>query len=84
MNSFINLLLTLIYIFLCDKDEDTKKDTAIEAKEILIEKHNEGFYAWLKEGNTFVGQANTPEGLFELIRSKFPKQHVKLIRSEQQ
>lgn len=83
MNSFINLLLAIVYLFLCD-DDKKKDDTAIHAKEILIEKYNEAFYAWIKENNTFVGQAKTPEDLFELIRSKFPKQNIKLVRSEQQ
>ena len=81
MNAIINLLMLFLY-FLIDDEEKKKEDKPI--KEILIENYNEGFYAWIKESNTFIGQAKTPEDLFELIRSKFPKQNIKLVRSEQQ
>jgi hypothetical protein len=74
--------MLLLYFIIDDNDEKKKEDKPI--KEILIENYNEGFYAWIKESNTFIGQAKTPEDLFELIRSKFPKQNIKLVRSGQQ
>jgi hypothetical protein len=81
MRLIINLFLLLIFFLLDDGKED-KEEQAI--KEILIEKHNEAFFAWIKENNTFIGQAKTPEDLYELLRSKFPKQNIKLITSGQQ
>jgi len=72
----------LLLYFILDDGKEKKEEQSI--KEILIENYNEGFYAWIKESNTFIGQAKTPEDLFELIRSKFPKQNIKLVRSEQQ
>ena len=79
MQLIINLLLLLIYLLLDDGKEE-KEEPSI--KEILIERHNEGFYAWMKDTNTFVGQGKTPEELFTLIREKFPKLDIKLIASE--
>lgn len=73
--------MLLLYVML-DDGKEKKEEPSI--KEILIEKHNEGFYAWMKETNTFVGQGKTPEELFALIREKFPKLDIKLTASEQQ
>ncbi len=66
----------LILYFIIDDGKEKVEEVPI--KHILIEKHNELFYAWMKDTNAFVGQGKTPEELFELIRSKFPKLDVKL------
>ena len=81
MRLIINLFLLFLFTLFDDGKED-KEEPSI--KEILIERHSGEFFAWIKESNTFVGQANTPEDISELVRSKFPKQKIKLIASEQQ
>jgi hypothetical protein len=68
--------MLLLYFIIDDGKEEEVKEVPI--KHILIEKHNELFYAWMKDTNAFVGQGKTPEELFELIRNKFPKLDVKL------
>jgi hypothetical protein len=78
MNYIINLFLLFLFFLLSD---DRKEPEEPSIKEILIEKHSEGFYAWMKDTNTFVAQGKTPEELFALIREKFPKLDIKLIAS---
>ena len=78
MNYIINLFLLFLFFLLSDDKKETEEPSI---KEILIEKHSEGFYAWMKDTNTFVGQGKTPEELFALIREKFPKLDIKLIAS---
>jgi hypothetical protein len=75
MNAILNLLMLILYFIL---DDGKKEVEEVPLKEIVIENHNEGFYAWMKDTNIFVGQGNTPEELFELIRAKFPKLDFKL------
>ena len=81
MQLIINLFLLFLFLLLDDSKEEKEE---LSIKEILIEKHNEGFYAWMKDTDTFVGQGKTPEELFALIREKFPKLDIKLTASEQQ
>ena len=76
MQLIANLLTLLIFFLFGDRKEEDAKE--LPMKEILIEKHNEGFYAWMKDTNAFVGQSETPEELFETIRNKFPKLDFKL------
>lgn len=52
--------------------EENVKQIAKDAIHINIEKHNDHFYVYNKETNTFMAQAGSKEELEEILKDRFP------------